>query len=233
MVQEPCMIDYFKKNSKWLIPILLLAALTPFTPYLDLEIARHFYRQGTPADPFSQNQILKLIYFYGPVPGQIALILGITGFLFSYLFDKCRHWRPFTLYLVLTLAVGAGLITHIMLKDHWGRPRPRQVIEFGGEQKFRPYYKPNLFHQPEPSKSFPCGHSTMGFFFLTLVVTGQRFEKKWLFYLGIALTVVLSVSLSYARIAQGGHFLSDVLLAGIIMWITALLIGKLTFRQHS
>ena len=53
------------------------------------------------------------------------------------------------------MIVGAWLIIDFALKDHWGRPRPRQVKEFGGMQEFRPYYgKPNFFHQPEPQNLF-------------------------------------------------------------------------------
>ena len=225
-------MEYFKTNAKWLFPTLLMAAITPFTPYLDFEIARHFYHQGTPTEPFSQSQFLKLIYVYGLVPGQITIILALIGLLFSYTFKSCRNWRPYTLFVVLTLAIGGGLITHAILKDHWGRPRPKQVIEFGGKQGFRPYYKPNFFNQPEPSKSFPCGHCTMGFYFFTFILIGYRFGRKWLLYTGIALTVTLSAALGYTRMAQGGHFFSDILMAGFVMWLTAITLESLIFKEY-
>lgn len=226
------MVEYLKKNAKWLFPILLMAVITPFTPYLDLEISRHFYHYGTPSEPFSQNQLLLLIYVYGLVPGQIVIILATIGLLFSYISSTRKHWRPYTLFIVLTLAIGSGLITHALLKDNWGRPRPKQVIEFGGKQEFRPYYKPNFFNKAEPSKSFPCGHCTMGFYFFTFIILGYRFQKKWLFYTGITLTAILSTLLGYARIAQGGHFFSDVLMAGLIMWLTALFLEWLIFEEY-
>ena len=144
------MIHYCIRNAKWLVPIVMMAAFTPFSPYLDLELSRYFYQHGTSSEPFSQSHLLKLIYIYGLVPGQVVMILAVVGLLFSYLSDSYRNWRPYPLFVVLTLAVGSGLITHAILKDHWGRPRPRQVIEFGGEQKFRPFYRPNFFNQPEP-----------------------------------------------------------------------------------
>ena len=72
------------------------------------------------------------------------------------------------------MVVGAGFIVHTALKDHWGRPRPKQIIAFGGEQTFRPFYSPNFFHQPEPSKSFPCGHCTMGFYFFAVAFALRR-----------------------------------------------------------
>ena len=55
------------------------------------------------------------------------------------------------------MAIGVGLFTHILLKDHWGRPRPKQVTQFGGTQEFHPFYKPNFFDQPQPSRApFPA-----------------------------------------------------------------------------
>ena len=39
-------------------------------------------------------------------------------------------------FLVTTLALGPGLLTNVILKDHWGRPRPIDVTQFGGDQHF-------------------------------------------------------------------------------------------------
>jgi membrane-associated PAP2 superfamily phosphatase len=225
------MKEYFKENARWLVPILLMAAITPFTPYLDVEIERYFYNKGTPPEHFSNSPFLQLIYVYGLVPGQITAILAGIGLLFSYLFPSCKSWRPHALFLVLTLVIGAGLITHVMLKSHWGRPRPRQVIEFGGTQEFRPYYRPNFFDQPEKSKSFVCGHCSLGFYFVTFFLLGRRYRNNKLFYLGIALTGILGAALSYARMAQGGHFLSDVLMSALVMWLTAIVLERLIYED--
>jgi lipid A 4'-phosphatase len=113
------------------------------------------------------------------------------------------------------------LIIHGVLKDHWGRPRPRQVIEFGGLQSFRSYYEPNIGHQPEPSKSFACGHASLGYYFFALALLGIIYRLRWLFWLGMGLAWGLGILLSLARIAQGGHFLSDTLASALIMWLVA------------
>ena len=46
------------------------------------------------------------------------------------------------LFLVLTLALGPGLLANTLLKDHWGRSRPIDVIEFGGADPFTPWWNP-------------------------------------------------------------------------------------------
>jgi len=101
------------------------------------------------------------------------------------------------------------------------RPRPKQVIEFGGIQEFRPFYQPNFFHQPEPSKSFTCGHCTMGFYFFALALVVRRLNYRKTFWITLMFAFALGIALSLARIGQGGHFFSDTLISALIMWLTA------------
>ena len=128
--------------------------------------------------------------------------------------------------LLLSLALGAGLIAHTLLKDRWGRPRPRQVAEFGGHQQFRPYYLPNFFHQPEPSKSFPCGHCTMGFYFFAVALVCQRQGWRWGAIFSYFLAFFLGILLGVTRMAQGGHFFSDILVSALLMWWVASLLDR-------
>lgn len=134
--------------------------------------------------------------------------------------------------LVLSMVLGAGLIVHVALKDHWGRPRPRKTIELGGTQPFRPYYEPN-FQEKIPSKSFPCGHCSTGFYFFSLAILGLQRKSKGLFYLGMFLALSLGTILGVTRIAQGAHFFSDVLVSALIMWLVPLFLVRLFFPETS
>ena len=115
----------------------------------------------------------------------------------------------------------AGFIRHTAFKDHWGRPRPKQVVEFGGHQQFRPYYSPNFFNQPEPSRSFPCGHCTMGYYFFAVAFVLRRMGSKIWEVVSYIFALLLGSALGLARMAQGGHSLSDVLWTALIMWLVA------------
>jgi membrane-associated PAP2 superfamily phosphatase len=165
---------------------------------------------------------LRFVYSFGIYPAWLVVIPAMVIITLSYFIKPLKAWRNNALYLVITLAIGAGFIVNIALKNNWGRPRPQQVIEFGGVQEFRPFYEPNFFHSPEPSHSFPCGHCTMGFYFFAFVFLGMRLHKKWLIYSGWVLAIGLGTLLSITRMAQGGHFFSDVLFSALIMWLTAL-----------
>ena len=209
-----------------LLPLVLWLAITPWLSQLDIAFSQFFFKEGM----FSQERIWDLIYHYGLIPAWIAVGTAIVGFACSFSSSK-RHWRVPCLYLILTLAIGSGVIVHAGLKEHWKRPRPRQIEEFGGMEKFRPYYAPNFAEKSKPLKSFSSGHSTMGFYFFSVALLGVALNSIALYRIGMAMAWMLGGLLSLARIAQGGHFLSDVLASALIMWLTAWIIAYLFFNH--
>lgn len=217
-----------KRHLGWLLPILIMAALTPFLSTWDQELARYYYNTTR----FASTPFYDFMYHYGILPAQILVALAVAVLAISYGIPKWKKWRIPAWYLILTMAIGAGVIVHLMLKDHWGRPRPKQVIEFGGNQPFRSYYQPNFFHQPEPSKSFTCGHCTMGFYFFAVGLLCWRLGYRYLSYLSYLIAFLLGIALSVTRIAQGGHFLSDVLMTALIMWLTAYVCDVIFLRSN-
>lgn len=225
-------MNILKKHIRWLLPVVLFILITPFTPKLDLEISRFFYdQQDGEKGSFVSNELTYGIFHYGVLPAWILVGLASLVLILSYVSAPFKKWRDSSLLLVLTLAIGSGMITNALLKDNWGRPRPRQIIEFGGTQEFRPYYSPNFFDQPEPSKSFPSGHASMGFYFFALALAGKRLNKPVIFYIGISLAIIFGIALSLTRVAQGGHFFSDVMTSALIMWLTALTFNWLLAKE--
>lgn len=218
----------FSSHAKWLYPLIFMALLTPFTPWLDMSIARYFFEEKQ----FVTNGWTDALFDFGVIPAQLVTLLAIFFYLLSFVQKYWKMWRPACLVLILTMAVGEGFLVHAVLKDHWGRPRPKQVVEFGGMQEFRPYYKPNFFNQPEPSKSFVCGHCGMGFFFLAFVLLGKRYQKKWLVWFGLIFGLGVGFTMGISRMAQGGHFLTDVLWSGMVIWLTAIVCDYLVFNQE-
>lgn len=215
------------KYAQWWLPVVLMAVLAPFTPSLDLTISNAFYDSENKL--FVSNAFYDFFFEYGPALTLFTVFTAIIIFFLSFLTQFFRLWRSPALLVILTVGLGAGLLVNAVLKDHWGRPRPKQVIEFGGAQAFRPFYQPNFFHQPEPSKSFPCGHCSMGFAFFAVALAGKRLSKRSIFFLGITLTLFLGLMLSLTRLAQGGHFFSDVLMSALIMWLVTLAFDWLLF----
>jgi lipid A 4'-phosphatase len=209
----------------WWFPLLITLIILPFTPWIDMAIEQHFFSTGKdPITHFHESPLLDFIFTYGPLPSEIISI----GALFFIPFARYRNQA---LVLVMTMVIGSGLIAHLLLKEFWGRPRPRQVIELGGAQPYRPVWQPN-FHPQEPSKSFVCGHCTMGFYFFAFVLLGRRYQKKSWIVLGWILSLTLGLALAITRMMQGGHFFSDVFFAAIVMWYGALLSDWLVYAPY-
>lgn len=218
------------RHYRWLIPVLLFIAIAPLTPALDLTVAHYLYNihNGFP----SQHPVYELFYQYGELPALLTGFLAAIMYLLSYPVSSWRQARKPALMLILTLMIGAGLISNILLKDHWGRPRPKQIVEFEGAFQYLPFYQPNFGEHLEARKSFPCGHATMGFYFLAFIRIGIREKYRPLIWFGALTTIFLGLGLSFSRMAMGGHFLSDVLASALIMWLTTLTVEWLLYSEE-
>lgn len=221
-----------RTHAAWLLPLLLFALIAPLTPWLDIAIERYFYSLNGDDTPFYNNTFLQLLYDFGNLPAFTLIALSLAALPLSYLFSPLTYLRKPALFAILTMLIGAGILTHLVLKDHWGRPRPKQVIEFGGTQEYRHFWSPNFSAQPEPSKSFPCGHCTMGFFFLAPALAARRAGRPGMSSLFFVSAFALGGALGIARMAQGGHFLSDVLFTALLMWLTALVLEQLIYGKQ-
>jgi lipid A 4'-phosphatase len=117
-----------------------------------------------------------------------------------------------TIFLLLSLALGPGLAVNTIFKDHWGRARPAQITQFGGTQKFTPAFVPS--DQCRRNCSFPAGDPAMGFYLVSAAFLAGGATARRSAIVG---AVALGAALGVVRLAQGGHFLSDVIASGFIV----------------
>ncbi len=181
----------------------------------DLRVARLIFSHYSQW-PGLCHEPWTIIYTITPIPGVLlaigALVLLCGGFIFPYF----KKYRRQSLFVVLMLSLGPGLLVNVILKDHLGRPRPQELTEFGGHYQFvQPW-------QPGPAgknSSFPCGHSSIAFFLMAPWFIYRRSNHSLaLGFLWFGLSFGLLVGMT--RIVQGGHFLSDVLWSGGLVYIT-------------
>lgn len=216
-----------QRLSVWLWLLLPLAGLLlmtlVFTLFdLDRAISGNFYRPGE--GWFLRSQPLwQWLHKKGTIPGIILSVGCLMLWLLSHYFSSLKAWRKPCLVVVLTAVLAAGLLVNAVLKQYWGRPRPSQTIEYGGQWEYRSIFPPGT---PGKGASFPCGHCTMGFVFLATAAFYPR--SKSLAVTGVATGVVLGSLLSAARVVQGAHFTSDTLwsfglvaitAAGLMVWL--------------
>jgi len=122
------------------------------------------------------------------------------------------------LVVLVTLIVGPGLVANVMLKNEWGRARPSQTEQFGGTKLFTPALVPAA--QCARNCSFISGEASSMFavFFGLAMVTGPMARRY------LAFGLIAGGVAGVIRMAQGAHYLSDVVFAGIFMAMTAVLV---------
>lgn len=162
----------------------------------------------------------RALYDFGTYPVIVVGALAVVALAAGYRGGWWRQWRRVALFALSLLAIGSGLITNLWLKETWGRPRPREVEEFGGRQPFEDVFSMDL---TGAGKSFPCGHATAGFFFIGLWFLLRR-SRPGMAAIALAASLAWGGLIGYARMLQGGHFGSDVVWAAGVMWITAALL---------
>lgn len=194
---------------------------------LDLALAREFYVPGGANEgwAFGREQPWAWLYDYGEAP---AWVLGV-GALILYAASKAgkvrQEYQRRCLVVVLTIALGPGLVVNGILKEYWGRPRPAQISLFGGQTDYRPVWHPG---GPGQGRSFTCGHCSMAFAVSSAVAFYPIHPvlSVGAFVAGTAYGIVMSV----ARMAQGGHFATDCLWSGIIVIALLVLLYDCVFR---
>ncbi len=134
-----------------------------------------------------------------------------------------RGW----LYVLACLIIGPGLVANVIFKQHWGRPRPHQTIEFGGTKIFQPAWQPSS--ECSRNCSFVSGEAAASystFYALAMLIPHYRLL---LFVVG-TLAGLLS---GLVRISQGGHFLSDVIFAGLLVAMCCTVLHMLILQPGS
>ncbi|MGE5189970.1 MAG: phosphatase PAP2 family protein [Gemmatimonadota bacterium] len=183
---------------------------------LDIAAARAFYRPGR-GDPWPVAGQPLWLLFYKSAPWVTgSLAAAGVGLLVAGTVRPAGRRRLHGAFILLCVIVGPGLIVNGILKDHWGRPRPRQIVEFGG----RFPYAPPLSPAPARGKSFPCGHCSVGYLYAAGWWLWRRRRPR---RAAASLTagLVLGTLLGIGRMAAGAHFLSDVVWSGLIALGTA------------
>jgi membrane-associated PAP2 superfamily phosphatase len=151
-------------------------------------------------------------YRFGEYPAVIMAIIAFIGYVLTLIGKFPRKYAKPFLVIVLTVILGPGLIVNGILKPFWGRPRPADTVMFGGKEPYRNVFQPT---GPGGGKSFVCGHCANAF----AIASGVSFFPYSPGLAGLFLGAGLTMGTlgSFARIAQGGHYLSDTLWAGIIV----------------
>jgi membrane-associated PAP2 superfamily phosphatase len=152
----------------------------------------------------------------GRIPAVVVGVGGLVLALLGWRFRRFRAWRFSGIFLALVLVVGPGLIVNYVLKPYFGRPRPSELVEFGGSLPYAPLGR---VHDAQRGYSFPSGHAAMGFYLLTPAFL--RYRRRGPRVAWIAAGLLSGGIVGWTRIAIGAHFFGDVLWSAAVVYFTA------------
>jgi lipid A 4'-phosphatase len=184
---------------------------------IDLTVSARFYDPRTPHHWFlGQTAPWIWFYRYGEYPAILMAVGAALVCLGSLRWPALVAYRRSCVVLVLAVALGPGVLVNGLVKPLWGRPRPRQVVQFGGSQPYRPWWQPG---GPGAGHSLPSGHAAMGYVLVAGAVLISCRRRSWPRGLALAGALTYGTLMGVARIIQGGHFVSDVAWAGGLMCV--------------
>lgn len=188
-----------------------LLVVWAYWPGVDLFVTHLFYSQEkwffwryVPALEFVRKSLPQIIIG----TGVFFLLAGAVNIVVK------KRWLGVTkgamAYLILTMALGPGLVVNLILKENWGRARPSTITEFGGKLDFTPPFF--ISDQCSDNCSFASGHAAIAFWTVALAMLAPPAWRR----AAVWTALIFGFAVGMVRVIQGAHFLSDVVTAGLI-----------------
>lgn len=211
-----------------LVGVVLVAAALEVFPGIDQGISRLFYvpGQGFPARNGSEYHLA--VRHAVRIVGWVSGVALVTALVWRVALGRALFGvsRQAVIYLALAAALGPGVLTNAILKEHWGRARPSQTAMFGQTKAYTPPLV--IADQCAHNCSFVSGDASGGFIFVAFGFLAVR--RRWRIA-GFGFGLGLGTLFGYTRIAQGGHWFSDVVFAALLMIAVAWLLHIVIIRR--
>lgn len=210
-----------------LLPLTaLVAALFHYYPAVDIQVSSLFYDTESNQFPLHRQWffygIEKVVYWLE----YTCLALPLISLL-QIQFKK-KPLLPLSrvrlAFLLVALIAGPGLLVHQGFKEYFGRARPTETSAFGGTHDFT---LPFVVSDAD-SASFVSGHAAMGFYLAAFAFVVPRRRRNMVYAGGIAAGIFTGL----CRVAQGRHFLSDIIFSGFVMLIFFHFLSWLMLRRR-
>lgn len=198
-------------------------------PSLDLKVASLFYDATKQAFPL-KSITWAMIARDAAMWVAWAFVIPALGALIVKLF---RPVKPLMMsgramvFLLLTMLLSAIVLSNMIFKSYWGRPRPVAVTQFEGKLDFKPWWDPR--GDCPKNCSFFSGEGATAFW---TYAPAALAPPQWrpLAYAG---ATAFGLATGGLRMAFGGHFLTDVVFSGIVAFLVVWLFYALIYRWPS
>lgn len=222
-------IPYTRQTGFHLSLVLMATAVSSagfyLYPSVDLTVSRYFF--DGEQFPLRHNGFLQVLR-------QANFWAGLIVIGASMVFVASRRLRNAlginlgrALVPLITYAIGVGLIVNMVLKDTFGRARPRDTLGLGGDHPLSAAWE--MSQACASNCSFTSGEAAGAMAMMSLVYLIPAGRRALRLVAQISLGM-LAISLSFNRILFGGHYLSDVVLSMLIV-SAVMLAADLLMRQ--
>lgn len=213
-----------------LLIVLVIAAvvglLFGLRPDLDLAINATFYDSAL--NQFPLNTAAPIQWLRSGAEWLTILIIAflLLALAFKLVAPQRKMLIPgrAAIFFLAALALGPGLLVNVILKSEWPRPRPNEVTQFGGVERFVAWWDPRSTCQY--NCSFVSGEASSAFWMLA---PASLMPPPWraLAYAG---AIFYGLAVGGLRIVMGAHFFTDVIFAGVLMFFVVWLLHGLIYR---
>lgn len=214
----------FEPTVVW--AILLAAVIFTAAPWLDLAASRVFFSDERGFWMAQERWLLDLrevlwIACVTPLWLALAALIGVAA-------GRLRCAVPARIwgFVVSIYLLGPCLLANVLLKGHWGRARPANILEFGGTAQFTPALLPA--QECVRNCSFVSGEGSAAAALLIsgLVLSCYVRSPSRRVLLRCTLWAIALTGMGL-RVMMGRHFLSDTLFAGLFVAAIALALMRI------
>ncbi|MGE8216850.1 MAG: phosphatase PAP2 family protein [Stenotrophomonas maltophilia] len=220
---------YFLRRHLWLPLLATLAASTVLMGLGgDQWLADQVYRlEGHHWALQNAWLTSQLVHKGGKWASTSAALVAILLCLHAWRSERAAAWRWPLLYLVLSVALGTGLVS--LLKSLTNMDCPWDLARYGGVRDYVGLLASRAAGMPR-GECFPGGHSSAGFAWVALYFFAWMVRPAWR-WRGLAVGLLAGTLFGASQQLRGAHFLSHDLWTLATCWAVSLGLYLLVQRR--
>jgi|GEM_PF-53375 len=212
-----------------LIPASLLIILAIVPPHaFDLSVSKLFFSDGW---PWHRNEVFTTIFYRLPklVPAIVATVLLVRLAVVLAQGRRILEEEASRRALYVVIAMGACAAAVWWLKSTTGVACPWSVEPFGGAL---PMTDPAFGLTDVPGRCWPSGHAGTGFVFIAFYFALKDVRPRAAAG-ALLFAVAFGLLCGAVRVMEGAHFVSHVLVTGIVDWLICAALHALILEDRS